>query len=53
MTVDLWAVGDADSRLNTLACSPMDKRWKTLRVSHRLPTGRRLPTNSTAQQIDS
>ena len=34
MTVDLWAVGDADSRLNTLACSPMDKRWKTLRVSH-------------------
>jgi len=26
----------------------MDKPWTTLRVAHRLPTGRRLPTSSTA-----
>jgi len=48
--VDLWTVGDADSRLSAQARSPMDKPWKTLRVSHRLPTGRRLPTSSTAYQ---
>ena len=26
----------------------MDKPWATRRVAHRLPTGRRLPTSSTA-----
>jgi hypothetical protein len=31
----------------------MDKAWKTLCVSHRLPTGRRLPTSSTAHQLQS
>jgi hypothetical protein len=31
----------------------MDKPWKTLRVSHRLPTGRQLPTSSTALKLQS
>jgi hypothetical protein len=31
----------------------MDKPWKTLRVAHRLPTGRRLPTSSTALKLQS
>jgi hypothetical protein len=31
----------------------MGKPWKTLRVSHRLPTGRRLPTSSTALKLQS
>lgn len=31
----------------------MDGPWKTLRVSHRPPTGRRLPTSSTAGQQQS
>ena len=48
--VDLWTVGFADPRLTAQARFPMDKPWKTLRVSHRLPTGRRLPTSSTAYQ---
>jgi len=48
--VDLWTVGCADSRLTAQARFPMDNPWKTLRVSHRLPTGRRLPTSSTARQ---
>ena len=47
-TVDLWTVGCADPRLTALPRFPMGKPWKTLRVSHRLPTGRRLPTSSTA-----
>ena len=47
-TVDLWTAGYAGSRLTAQARSPMDKRWTTLRVAHRLPTGRRLPTSSTA-----
>ena len=47
-TVDLWTAGYAGSRLTAPARSPMDKPWTTLRVAHRLPTGRRLPTNSTA-----
>ncbi|MCX8085822.1 MAG: GDP-mannose 4,6-dehydratase [Rhodocyclaceae bacterium] len=29
----------------------MDKPWKTLCVSHRLPIGRRLPTSSTALKL--
>ena len=29
----------------------MDKPWTTLRVAHRLPTGRRLPTSSTAHDL--
>ncbi|MFY9328490.1 MAG: hypothetical protein WAO76_10790, partial [Georgfuchsia sp.] len=29
----------------------MDKPWTTLRVAHRLPTGRRLPTSSTALKL--
>lgn len=48
--VDLWTVGRADPRLSALARSPVDKPWKTPSVSHRLPTGRRLPTSSTAYQ---
>ena len=47
-TVDLWTAGYAGSRLTAQARSPMDKPWTTLRVAHRLPTGRRLPTSSTA-----
>lgn len=47
-TVDLWTAGYAGSRLTAPAQSPMDKPWTTLRVAHRLPTGRRLPTSSTA-----
>ena len=47
-TVDLWTAGCAGSRLTAPARSPMDKPWTTLRVAHRLPTGRRLPTSSTA-----
>jgi len=47
-TVDLWTAGYAGSRLTAPARSPMDKPWTTLRVAHRLPTGRRLPTSSTA-----
>jgi hypothetical protein len=31
----------------------MDKPWTTLRVAHRLPTGRRLPTSSTALRLQS
>jgi hypothetical protein len=46
--VDLWTVGCADSRLTARARFPVDKPWTTLRVAHRLPTGRRLPTSSTA-----
>jgi len=46
--VDLWTAGCAGSRLTAQARSPMDKPWTTLRVAHRLPTGRRLPTSSTA-----
>ena len=46
--VDLWTAGYAGSRLTAPARSPMDKPWTTLRVAHRLPTGRRLPTSSTA-----
>ncbi len=51
--MDLWTAGGAGSRLTTQAWSPMDKPWKTLRVSHRLPTGRRLPTSSTGRQLQS
>ncbi len=51
--MDLWIAGCAGSRLTTQAWSPMDKPWKTLRVSHRLPTGRRLPTSSTGRQLQS
>jgi hypothetical protein len=29
----------------------MDKPWTTLCVAHRLPTGRRLPTSSTAHDL--
>lgn len=47
-TVDLWTAGCAGSRLTAPARSPMDKPWTTLCVAHRLPTGRRLPTSSTA-----
>ena len=47
-TVDLWTAGDAGSRLTAQARFPMDKPWTTLCVAHRLPTGRRLPTSSTA-----
>ena len=47
-TVDLWTAGYAGSRLTASARSPMDKPWTTLCVAHRLPTGRRLPTSSTA-----
>ncbi len=47
-TVDLWTAGCAGSRLTAQARSPMDKPWTTLRVAHNLPTGRRLPTSSTA-----
>ena len=47
-TVDLWTAGCAGSRLTAPARSPMDKPWATRRVAHRLPTGRRLPTSSTA-----
>ncbi|MBK7727055.1 MAG: hypothetical protein IPJ33_00735 [Gammaproteobacteria bacterium] len=49
MTLDLWTVGCADTRLSAFALS-VDKPWKTLRVCHRLPTGRRLSTSSTTQQ---
>jgi hypothetical protein len=45
--VDLWTVGFADSHL-CAARNPVDGPWKTLRVSHRPPTGRWLPTSSTA-----
>ena len=40
-----WALWILDSRLHQF---PVDKRWKTRCVSHRLSTGRRLPTSSTA-----
>lgn len=50
-TVDLWTAGRAGSRLTAQARSPMDKPWKTLCVSHRLPTGRRLTTSSTALKL--
>jgi len=46
-TVDLGAAGYAGSRLTAPARSPMDKPWTTLRVAHRLTTGRRLHTSST------
>jgi hypothetical protein len=45
--VDLWTVGFADSHL-CAARNPVDGPWKTLRVSHRPPTGRWLTTSSTA-----
>ncbi len=51
-TVDLWAAGGG-ARLTAPARSPMDKPWTTLRVAHRLPTGRRLPTSSTARKLQS
>jgi hypothetical protein len=47
--VDLWTVGFADSHL-CAARNPVDGPWKTLRVSHRPPTGRWLTTSSTAYQ---
>ena len=50
-TVDLWTAGCAGSRLTAPARSPMDKPWTTLRVAHNLPTGRRLPTSSTALDL--
>ena len=50
-TVDLWTAGCAGSRLTAPARSPMDKPWTTLCVAHRLPTGRRLPTSSTALDL--
>ena len=46
--MDLWTAGCAGSRLTAQARSPMDEPWTTLRVAQRLPTGRRLPTSSTA-----
>jgi hypothetical protein len=46
--VDLWTAGYAGSRLTAQTRSPMDKPWTTLRVAHRLPTGRRLPTSPAA-----
>jgi hypothetical protein len=39
--------------LKRFARSLMGNPWKTLRVSHRLPTGRRLPTSSTALRLQS
>ena len=51
--MDLWTAGCAGSRLTAQARSPVDKPWKTLRVSHRLPTGRRLSTSSTARRLQS
>ena len=49
--MDLWTAGYAGSRLIAPARSPMDKPWTTLRVDHRLPTGRRLPTSPTALDL--
>ena len=51
--MDLWTVGCTDFRLSAEARSPMGKLWKTPSVSHRLPTGRRLPTSSTALPIST
>jgi len=48
--VDLWTVGCADPRL-CAARNPVDGPWKTRCVSHRPPTGRRLPTSSTALNL--
>ncbi len=50
LAVEMWTVGCADTRLTARTRFPMDKSWKTLRVYHRLPTGRRLSTSPTAQQ---
>jgi adenylate cyclase len=47
------AAACAGSRLSALCALPVGNPWKTLRVSHRLPTGRRLPTSSTALRLQS
>ena len=49
-TVDLWTVGCAHSRL-CAARNPADDPWRTRRVSHRPPTGYRLPTSPTALDL--
>lgn len=53
-TVDLWTAGGAGARLALRAsCGrPVENAMKRC-VSHRPPTGRRLPTSSTAPKLQS